>query len=174
MCNPVLVAGGTQALQVFGQYQQARAQNKVFGQNARSANENARLNYAQSALRFNQEREAAVGRGLAVAAERRRKVATSRVSAGEAGVGGNSVDALISNLYGQEGRSLTDINTNLTNLATQTDLNNLGIQSTAQSQRNSVAPGNFNPLLGALSIGASAGGEYVGGQARKKRVASGP
>jgi len=106
MCNPIaigLALGGAQTVsQISGQRQMAKAQ----GQAQANASAAERQRYLQevSSMRVQQGQEqvAAAQRINESAKKAREARATARVSAGEAGIAGLSVDALINDLTKQE------------------------------------------------------------------------
>ena len=106
MCNPIAIAIGLGVaqggMQIQGQRQQAKTQAKV--QANASAAERQRYLQEVSSMRVQQGQEevAAAQRVNASARKAREARATARVSAGEAGVAGLSVDALINDLTKQE------------------------------------------------------------------------
>ena len=107
MCEPVtltaLALGAASAgAQVHGQRQQAKTQAKV--QKNASAAERQRYLQEVSSMRIQQGQEevAAAQRVNESARKAREARATARVSAGEAGVAGLSVDALINDLTREE------------------------------------------------------------------------
>ena len=107
MCDPVSISmaviGGLQAgAQVAGQRQQAKAQQKYQAQAA--AAERQRFQQEQTSMRMRQAQEQeAVGRELEqVSRKSQAALARARVSAGEAGVAGASVQALMDDYMRQE------------------------------------------------------------------------
>ena len=116
MCHPAALAviGGVQAgMQAIGQQQQARMQYQAAKQQAEmqrryqaqaAAAERQRALQEQTSLRMRQAQEQeAVGRELEqVSRKSQAALARARVSAGEAGVAGASVDALMGDYLRQE------------------------------------------------------------------------
>ena len=105
MCHPAVLAvvGVAQAgMQYMGQRQQARAQARYQAQAA--AAERQRFLQEQTSLRMRQAQEQeAVGRELEqVSRKSQAALARARVSAGEAGVAGASVQALMDDYMRQE------------------------------------------------------------------------
>ncbi len=108
MCDPVSISmaviGGLQAgAQVAGQRQQAKAQQKYQAQAAVA--ERQRFQQEQTSMRMRQAQEQeAVGRELEqVSKKSQAALARARVSAGESGVAGASVQALMDDYMRQEG-----------------------------------------------------------------------
>jgi len=105
MCPPIIAAGlgiASMGAQVMGQRQMAKTQAKV--QKNASIAERQRYLQEVSSMRVQQGQEqvAAAQRVNESARKAREARATARVSAGEAGVAGLSVDALINDLTKQE------------------------------------------------------------------------
>jgi hypothetical protein len=104
MCDPVsiAVAVGSSLAQYVGQRQQAKAQQRHQAQAA--AAERQRFLQEQTSLRMRQAQEQeAVGRELEqVSRKSQAALARARVSAGEAGVAGASVQALMDDYMRQE------------------------------------------------------------------------
>ena len=105
MCNPAALAiiGGLQVgMQFAGQRQQARAQARYQAKAAEA--ERQRFMQEQTSMRMRQAQEQeAVGRELEqVSRKSQAALARARVSAGEAGVAGASVQALMSDYMRQE------------------------------------------------------------------------
>ena len=104
MCEPISIglAMASMGAQIHGQKQQAKTQAKV--QANASAAERQRYLQEVSSMRVQQGQEevAAAQRVNESARKAREARATARVSAGEAGVAGLSVDALINDLTREE------------------------------------------------------------------------
>ena len=83
-----------------------------FQENAREANRALANSYAFSQLRIRQEQAAASQEQFENNIEARRAVGTARVTAGEAGVSGSSVNATLADMYGRKGRSNANIASN--------------------------------------------------------------
>ncbi len=141
MCNPAALAvvGGLQAgVQFAGQRQQARQQQRYQAQAAEA--ERQRFIQEQSALRMRQAQEQeAMNKELGdIAIKSREALSRAGVSAGEAGVSGASVDALLDDYTRQEAdyrvaltrqQELQNVNTGLalTDAGYRTRMNQIGI-----------------------------------------------
>jgi hypothetical protein len=141
MCNPVALAvvGGLQAgAQYAGQRKQAKQQQRYQGQAAEA--ERQRFIQEQSAMRMRQaQEEEAMNVELGdIALKSREALSRAGVSAGEAGVSGASVDALLNDYTRQEAdyrvavtrqQELQNINTGLalTDAGYRTQMNQIGI-----------------------------------------------
>lgn len=166
MCEPMTIAAVSLAALsagagVYGQREQAKAQNEMFAANARSANESAKLENEALAARQQQEREAAGQALVQNAMEAATVRGTNRAIAAESGLSGFSIDSLINETSMQEARNAETIEANQGFAAQQYQLERQGISANARSRRNSVARGSFNPAVAALQIGGAAGGAYV-------------
>lgn len=109
MCLPVIgaIASVGSAIAGFaGAQQQADAQNAYYLANAAEANRAAGQQFVNLNIKSDQTRASAVGEAFDQSIEAMRKRSTAQVAASEAGVSGLSVDALISDVYAQEGRRL--------------------------------------------------------------------
>ena len=141
MCNPVALAivGGLQAgVQYAGQQKQAKQQQRYQAQAAEA--ERQRFIQEQSAMRMRQAQEQeAMNTELGdIALKSREALSRAGVSAGEAGVSGASVDALLDDYTRQEAdyrvaltrqQELQNINTGLalTDAGYRTQMNQIGI-----------------------------------------------
>ena len=110
MCDPIsmaVVAVASGAAQYQGARQQAKAQGRY--QASASAAERARFLQEQTSLRMRQgQQQEATNRELGdIAMKSREAISRARTSAGEAGVAGSSVDALMDDYMRQEGNYRT-------------------------------------------------------------------
>jgi hypothetical protein len=112
MCIPAAaLTFGSLALGAIGQVanysaaQSAAAQQEAYNQTATEAANRQFIDQStQEAIRQGQEQEATAQRVFATNTQLAQRLATARVAAGEAGVSGLSVDALMGDLYRQAGR----------------------------------------------------------------------
>ncbi len=102
MCNVgamSLMSGVQAGLQYVGQKAQAEAtaeyQNKIHAQNTQIANDAAFNQYKGMQQRMSQEREARAMDIMKASRQARQAMGSGRAAAGEGGVAGNSVDALL-------------------------------------------------------------------------------
>ncbi len=155
MCN--LLAAGlilTVASTAFTYYETDQTTKATNANNQRAADEGAALaaeSFKQQAgqvrLKDQQSAEAAsqeLTQNAKKAAEAR---ATARVSSGEAGVSGVSVDNLISDYYSQEGTYRDSVNTNLKWDQAQSNQDLMGLRSGALDR----SIGSRRPMLNAPS-----------------------
>jgi hypothetical protein len=164
MCGPLAMAatslaiGATQTVTSYmGEQQAAAAQNAMVRQNQQAANANLVREYADVQTRQIQEEDAAATQKQDLSREARAARATTMAAAGEAGVSGLSVDALVADVYGKEATAKDRIsqNTGFTteNLTREMD----GLKAKAQDRINSIpwATGP-SPFASALKIGGTA------------------
>lgn len=143
MCDPLSMIGfavsaASSAVGYAGQVSAANEQNRIYAENATRANQNAKDQMFQTQQRMIQEQSAAADEKIDVQREARAAKATAFTAAGESGVSGLSVDALLSEFDGRaaEYEDRVDQNTEWT----MNQLNNemKGIQSNAEDRINSV------------------------------------
>lgn len=173
MCDPTMMAVGSfaiSAVQGIAQYQadqQAYDENEKYRlENIKLAKWNATNEYNQVLTQTSQEQEAAAASKADVAREARSAIATSTVAAGEAGVSGLSVDALLRDQYGQVASVNDRIDQN-TDWTTQQLHNEMfGIQSQAVDRargiRKGTPPSLFATGLKIAGAGLGAYGNYQG------------
>lgn len=94
------------------QSQQAASQNAFYVQNARAANEAAVAAYSNQQIEMNQKLASADQDVMERRIQALKARGTARDAAGAAGVTGLSVDALINDYYGAEGRGVDSVVTN--------------------------------------------------------------
>lgn len=160
MCEPLtLTAAAFGVLQTgmefIGAQQQAKQQNDMVRQNQRAANENLVREYADVQTRQIQEEDAAAVQKQDLSREARAARATTVAAAGEAGVSGLSVDALLADVYGKEATAKDRIsqNTGFTteNLTREMD----GLKAKAKDRINSMPwASGPSPFAAALKIGS--------------------
>jgi multidrug efflux pump subunit AcrA (membrane-fusion protein) len=160
MCEPISIglAMASMGAQIHGQNQQAKAQAKV--QANASAAERQRYLQEVSSMRIQQGQEevAAAQRVNESARKAREARATARVSAGEAGVAGLSVDALINDLTREEASY---------NFATQQQLQMSNVNRTMQLDQAGLGFTNNmlrinKPIEGPDYLGTAIGGAQTG------------
>lgn len=161
MCPPAIAIGlgiAQAGSQIIGQQQQAKTQAKV--QRNASVAERQRYLAEVSSMRVQQRQEqvAAAQRIQASAKRAREARATARVSAGEAGVAGLSVDALINDLTRQEAenRFATNQQTQMNDVNRQMQLSDAGLGFTNNMLRIN-RPIEQPDYLGAALSGTSTG-----------------
>lgn len=159
MCEPfsimAAVLGAAQTgLEFIGAQQAAKQQNAMVRENQRNANLNAAREYTDIQTRQIQEEDAAAVQKQDVAREARAARATTMAAAGEAGVSGLSVDALLADIYGKEATAKDRISQN-TGFTTQNLTRELdGVKAKAQDRINSMPwASGPSPFAAALKIG---------------------
>ena len=162
MCHPILIAAGLGAaqagLQIQGQRQQGKAQAKV-QENASAAEKQRHLQELSAArLRQRQEMTASAQQIQKATTEARESRATARVSAGEAGVAGLSVDALINDMSRKEGEFRSSIQQQT---QFQTMNTNLGLSDAGMRSRMNLLSIN-KPIEQPDYLGAILGGAQTG------------
>lgn len=159
MCDPItMVAAALGTAQTvtgyMGERQAAATQNAMVRENQKAANANLVREYADVQTRQIQEEDAAAIQKQDISREARAARATTMAAAGEAGVSGLSVDALLADVYGKEATAKDRISQNsgftTSNLTREMD----GLKAKAQDRINSMpwATGP-SPLAAALKIG---------------------
>lgn len=161
MCDPVSVGMFVfSTLSTVAGYQQAstqaRLQTQIHQMNQASALRDMQLQYIDSGIREQQERQAAAEREQ----ERRRmaliEAGSASAAIGESGVAGLTMSALMREVLGQASRDVTNINTNRDWTLDQLRREREGIRSYGISRMNSTAPGvGPSRLATALRIGSA-------------------
>jgi hypothetical protein len=164
MCNPAALVALTIAqgvTQYMGQAQAAKAQQSANNASAALITQNQKLQI--QSLQNREEEDAAKAGQQAFESQRaaRERAATARVSAGEAGVSGLSIDALMGDYSRQSGENTINILTNLDYAQRQRQLERESIGITSKSQINQLPQVQSPSLLGsALETGANAAFTY--------------
>ena len=160
MCAPLVLMAASMAMSAKANSNQVKAQNAVFDANARAAHdakiaEDKAVQEDQS-VRDTAAAEEKVDRSL----EGQQQIATASTSAGESGVSGNSVDALMNNLQAGVLKGNTTTTQNLELNKRGADRQLASNTRTAQSRINSVAKGNKSAAR--LRIAGDALNSYSG------------
>lgn len=165
MCEPTMIIAGITAVStiadVYGQRQQAKQQTAVNVKKKEATEKSYRANLAQTNLMRLQEYKKATTAVQESSKERWAAQSTAMTSAGESGVGGNSVQALLDDLRGQQGSYDASVkeqyDQNMQGIAFQQQ--NLDIDKS--SQLNLIqAPAKPNYLGGLLRIGGAVAKAY--------------
>ncbi|OOO32855.1 hypothetical protein EFR00_30470 [Rhizobium sophoriradicis] len=143
MCDPgsmigLAVGAAAQAFQYRSDVAAAEEQNKLYRQNAARANQNARDQMFQTQQRMLQEQEKAGAEKADNLKEAREAKATATVAAGESGVSGLSVDALLAEFDGRASLANDRIDQNTDWTLNQLSNEMKGIRSNAEDRINSV------------------------------------
>lgn len=153
MFLPAALALGSLALNSAGELLGASAQRKNADANKKAAISSQVNQINDVNLRQTQEQQAAAQEIEAAQRQTRTALSSARLTAGEAGVSGVSVDALLNDI-GAEGSTFTqDVKLNAANTNAQLERQKLGIYAQTQDRINGVQPSN--PWATALKIGGS-------------------
>lgn len=151
MCDPTTIALTGLGLGIAGDIMDSHAQNDASKKNERAAKEAAKVDIGAINLREAQENRAAMQQIEEADRQTKTVVGQAHVSAAEAGVSGNSVDALMQQIQAQGSLLKSDIGLNKNNTISQLEREKAGIAATAQSRINAVP--RANPFATALRIG---------------------
>ena len=156
MCNALALSVASTVAGVYGQQQQAKAQQAYNDQQAKNAMEAYKANLAQTNLMQSQEHAAATQKVNENNRAAEAAKAKALVSAGESGISGLSVDALLANLSGEQARYNESVNQNYENASMAIDNQRTNAQVNAASQINSLKTPQSPDYLGAaLRIGTA-------------------
>lgn len=154
MCNPLALSIASTVAGVYGQQQQVKAQNAYNEQQAKNAMEAYRANLAQTNLMQSQEHAAASQKVNENNRAAEAAKAKALVSAGESGLSGLSVDALLADLSGEQARYNDSVNQNYENASMAIDNQRKNAHTNAASQINQLKTPQSPDYLGAaLRIG---------------------
>ena len=162
MCNPIaigLALGGAQTVsQISGQRQMAKAQAQAQANASKAERQRYLQEVSSMRVQQGQEQVAAAQRINESAKKAREARATARVSAGESGVAGLSVDALINDLTREEAEYsfATQQQTQMNDVGRQMQLQNAGLGFTNNMLRIN-RPIEQPDYLGAALSGAQTG-----------------
>ena len=176
MCSPELAAGAS-VLQGIQQQNAAvdaaNRQNAAYRENVNNSftafqDENRSLN-----RRIGQESDAKAQNSFAKMIEALRLQGRAQTAAGEAGVSGNSVSALLNDLTRQEGVAQNTISRNFENTKMQLEDQKTSTQATFKNRVNSVQKG-YAPSAGdaMLGIALNAGTSYYSAQQGQDALAT--
>ena len=143
MCDPLSmigfgIAAASQVVSYQGQAVAAEQQNQLYRDNAARANQSARDQMFQTQQRMLQEQEAAASEKIDTSREARAAKATASVAAGESGVTGLSVDALMREFDGRAAEANDRIDQNTEWSMTQLNNEMKGIRANTEDRINSV------------------------------------
>ncbi|MCL8384159.1 MULTISPECIES: hypothetical protein [Xanthobacter] len=154
------IAGGVASYQAAKS--QADAQNQMYRENARDANKAADNQYAALQHKSIQERNAADQKLFENNIDALRARSQARTSAGEAGVTGLSVNALVNDLWAQQGRrddaTMQNYQTARDDAYAQMDQVKANTQSRINSVQRAKSPSFLPFLIGGISGGLGAFG----------------
>ena len=155
MCDiPTALLVASTVSGIYGQQQQAKAQNAYNEQQAKNALEAYKANIDQTNLMQSQEHAAATQKINENNRAAEAAKAKALVSAGESGISGLSVDALLADLSGGQARYNDSANQNYENASMAIDNQRKNAQINATSQINKLETPKSPDYLGAaLKIG---------------------
>jgi hypothetical protein len=132
------IGGIQQAVSYAGEVSAANEQNRMYAENAARANQRARDQMFQTQQRMLQEQASTANEKIDVQREARAAKATAMTAAGESGVSGLSVDALLAEFDGRQAEYEDRIDQNTEWTLTQLNNEMKGIRSNAEDRINSV------------------------------------
>lgn len=168
MCEPTTIAAASFALTaastvsgVIGEQQAAKQQAKYNAQQTENYRQAERDNLARANLQQSQLTQQAGQKINQNNLEARKAIATARVSAGEAGVTGLSLGALLRDLSGQQAGYNDSVMANTENAYAQVEQDKRNIQTQTRSDINSLKPVQRPDYLGAaFKIGGAVNSYY--------------
>ena len=177
MCvDPISLIGFTigaaqQAFSYAGDVQAANEQNRLYAENAARATRNAHDQQFQTQQRMMQEQVAAGNEKIDIERDARAAKAKATAAAGESGVSGLSVDALMAEFDGRAAEGKDRIDQNIEWTLTQLNNEMKGIRANAEDRINSVKraskPSFFDAGLRIAGAGIDA---YTASEERKSRA----
>ncbi len=169
IATSLIVGAASQYSQYEGQKQQAKGQYRYAKAAAEEGQALAKQNFqianAQESERQREEDEAASQQTTQVRKEAAQARSTARVAAGEAGVSGLSVDALLADFDRQEAASTNSINRNRELSMRQSGFTKLGIRANGMNQLSNT---RFRPIAkpSGLNLALGIGSETLAGYNR--------
>jgi hypothetical protein len=164
MCDAVTIAltAAKSAMEIKAQNDAAAAQTAHYYANRNNAVQARDLKVNQANLRANQEVERLSEEKRQSQIEALEIASKQYVAAGESGVSGNSVIALLRQTEGKQLRNETSINSEITGILAQNEVDAEAYNAEAQSRINSVKMGTPADTLGIIAGNsiASAGTYY--------------
>lgn len=162
MCDPgTIIAVGSLALGVGSQVVAANAQDKAARQNRADARRAENENFKSLSLQEGQVQDAASVSIMSAHRTAMNADAQTRVAAGEAGVAGASVEAILNDISAQESAFKVQTERNTDATVAQLQQEKRGAAAGAQSRINAVQPSN--PFATGLNI-VSAGLDFATNQ----------
>lgn len=153
MCDATAIALSSLVIKAGSEVAGAIGQKKKAEQNEQESNQAFLRSVADLTARVTEERQAADERIREGQQQAAAAAATARVSAGESGVTGVSVDLLLGDIERQRGEQATSVRSNLAAFERQAKREERGLEATRVSRIRSVP--KPNPFLTALRIGGA-------------------
>lgn len=155
------IGAASSVMEYSAQSQQAKAQTAAYKQNIEASRSAAVNSYAAQQNKQLQARAAASQDLQSNQIDAIKARSTATVAAGEAGVSGLSVDALMGDFYAQEGRYERTLDQNYQMQADAIRSEMDGTEAQAESRMHSMAPGSKPSFMGAaVRVAGSAVGSY--------------
>ena len=161
MCDPMTIAIGSALAGAAGQVVSYQNQQAMYEQNRQNAMAAFRDNQKGLNDREMQEQDAAAQKRFDTSLQAKAAEATSEVSAGEAGVSGISVDALVGDIGARAGRATSNIDTNLDWTTSQLQAEKTAGAHQQTDRINSVPAPNFaDAALRIAGVGLNSASSY--------------
>ena len=164
MCDPItaaVVLGGASSIMSYKQQEaQYEAQEQAYLNNVESANSDARNEHASMNIALQQKQDGAADKLQTNKLEAMRTESSARTSAGESGVGGNSVAVMLRDINRQNSTRSLAINRNLGSETQQVQVDRRASETNRQTRINSVARPKWDGAMvttSALLSGAGTG-----------------
>lgn len=154
MCDPTVLALSSFAIKTAGAIGSAAAQNQNYEKNKTAAIGAETSSVNDINLRETQEQQAAGQQLEAAQRQTRTALSSARVSSGEAGVSGVSVDALLTDIGAKESVYSEDVKLNAKMTQDQLERQKLGIYAQTQDRINGQT--KANPFATGLNIAGGA------------------
>lgn len=165
MCEPTaIIAGG---LAIGGQVANHIGQSKANKANAAAAATELMLNYRDIAARGLEEQTAAGQAREGITEQAAALLSQGALSAAESGIAGGSVDALLGEILGQQGRANANIDANLASVQAQLQREREGAYAGYKSRRAAVPAPSL--LATGLGIAGTALQHYSNYKLRKDK-----
>lgn len=159
MCLPAaalaVIPAITSAVGAIAQFSQQSAAAKA---NQKAVVASTTAGYEQSNLQREQQRVQASQQEFNTTIDATKARGAVAASAGEAGVSGISVDSLLADAYGRQGRFNEAIDTNYANTSQQIQLQEKGLQAQGENRMLAVPAPSFADL--AIKLGSSVASGY--------------
>lgn len=172
MCDPTALALGSFALNVGGDILNHNAQKKAAFANEQQARAAETRQINDINVRELQEKQAASQQLEVAARQTTTALSSARLSAGEAGVSGVSVDALLSTIGAEGSTAAQNVKLNTDNTVQQLERQKLGVSAEADSRVASMP--KANPFALALRIAGQGVGFATQMQSRQAPSAGNP
>lgn len=140
-----------------GQAQQASVQKYQYRESQRLAKENLQLQYQQMAVRQREEQIAKAQQVQQIRQEAENAFGSIRTEAGESGIQGNTVNVLLAEFERQQAESLANLQLNYDFRNRQLQIEQLGMQGSAEAAMIRAYPQVSSPSIAAPLVQTGAG-----------------